>query len=147
MRFAAPVLALALSLLGGGPLIDGCYEQQDVGAARGERRVAAKPAAAPGVERSVAAAPAVAEPAVVVRASTVAVNCGACHTLAAAGATGRIGPDLDEHVPSVADVEERIRHGGDVMPPFGDLLADDEIHAIAAYVVQASASTVAARRR
>ena len=83
----------------------------------------------------------------VVRASAVAVNCGACHTLAAAGATGRIGPDLDEHVPSVAAVEERIRHGGGTMPPFGDLLSDDEIRAIAAYVVQASASTVTATRR
>jgi sulfite dehydrogenase len=148
MRFAAPVLALAVALLGGGALIDGCYERPaDVGATTGERRVAAKPVVAPAVERSVAAAPAVAQPAVVVRASTVAVNCGACHTLAAAGASGRIGPNLDEHVPSVAVVEERIRNGGTVMPPFGDLLSDDEIRALAAYVVDASASTAARSRR
>jgi mono/diheme cytochrome c family protein len=89
----------------------------------------------------------VARPAASVHASTVVVNCGACHTLAAAGASGRIGPNLDEHVPDVAAVEARIRHGGDVMPPFGDLLSDDEIRALAVYVVQASASTVTAARR
>jgi len=75
------------------------------------------------------------------------INCGACHTLAAAGASGRIGPNLDEHVPSVAAVEERIRNGGATMPPFGDLLSDDEIRALAAYVVDASASTAARSRR
>jgi mono/diheme cytochrome c family protein len=136
MRNAAPVLAVAIALLGGGALIDGCYEQPggvvppDVRAAEGAAR-----------QPVVAQAPAVARP------GTVLVNCGPCHTLAAAGASGRIGPNLDEHVPSVAVVEERIRHGGDVMPPFGDLLSDDEIHALAAYVVDASAATVSAARR
>jgi mono/diheme cytochrome c family protein len=33
------------------------------------------------------------------------------------------------------------------MPPFGDLLSDEEIRALAAYVVDASASTVTAARR
>jgi mono/diheme cytochrome c family protein len=80
-------------------------------------------------------------------ASAVAVNCGACHTLAAAGASGRIGPNLDEHVPDVAVVEALVRHGRGTMPPFGDLLSDDEIRALAAYVVEASASTVSAARR
>ena len=84
---------------------------------------------------------------VLLHENPVLVNCGACHTLAAAGASGRIGPNLDEHVPSVAAVEERIRHGGGTMPPFGDLLSDDEIRALAAYVVQVSASTVTATRR
>jgi mono/diheme cytochrome c family protein len=147
MRFAAPVLALAVALLGGGALIDGCYETRDVGAATGERPVAGQPVVAPAVTRSAAATPAVAQPAVVVRPSTIAVNCGACHTLAAAGASGLIGPNLDEHVPSVAAVEERIRNGGTVMPPFGDLLSDDEIRALAAYVVDASVSRAARSRR
>ena len=136
MRIAAPVLAVAVALLGGGALIDGCYEQQggvvppDVRAAEGAARQ-----------------PVVAQARRVVQPGTVRVNCGACHTLAAAGASGRIGPNLDEHVPSVAVVEQRIRHGGGTMPPFGDLLSDVEIRALAAYVVDASASRAARSRR
>lgn len=129
MRIAAPLLAVAIALLGSGALIDGCYEQ-------------------PGgvVPPDAQAARATRQP-VVMQENPVLVNCGACHTLAAAGASGRIGPNLDRHVPAVAVVEALIRHGRGTMPPFGDLLSDDEIRALATYVVEASASTVTAARR
>lgn len=120
MRFAAPVLAVALALLGSGALVDGCYPSPE------ESAVAREP---------------------VLAKETVVVNCGACHTLAAAGASGRIGPNLDRHVPDVTVVEALIRHGRGTMPPFGDLLSDGEIRALAAYVVRASASPVTASRR
>ncbi len=122
MRNAAPVLAVAIALLGGGALIDGCYR--------------------PPAERAPARQSVLFE-----AENPVAVNCGACHTLAAAGASGRIGPNLDRHVPDVAIVEELIRHGRGTMPPFGDLLSDGEIRTLAAYVVDASASRAARSRR
>src|SRR5262245_17038338 len=132
MRLGVPALALALALLGSGALIDGCYPAPD------ERPLARQAVAEPVVAR---AEPLVVRAEPVVTDGTFVVNCGVCHTLAAAGASGRIGPDLDEHVPDVAAVEARIRRGGTTMPPFGDLLSADEIRAIAAYVVDASASS------
>ena len=47
------------------------------------------------------------------------INCGACHTLAAAGTDGEIGPNLDQLLgtgqksPDVVDGELRPRPGGD----------------------------------
>lgn len=132
MRFAGPVLAAAVAVLGSGALIDGCHPATD------ERPLA---------RQTIVAEPVVARAEPVAEASTVVVNCGVCHTLAAAGASGRIGPDLDEHVPSAPAVASLIRHGRGTMPPFGDLLSDEEIRAIAAYVVDASASTTPATLR
>jgi mono/diheme cytochrome c family protein len=34
-----------------------------------------------------------------------AVNCGSCHTLAAAGTDGVVGPDLDDRYAAIPDVE------------------------------------------
>ena len=38
-------------------------------------------------------------------------NCGGCHTLQAAGATGTVGPNLDEAKPSEALVIDRVTNG------------------------------------
>lgn len=38
--------------------------------------------------------------------------CSGCHTLKAAGATGRLGPDLDRLKPSYARVVEQVTTGG-----------------------------------
>ncbi len=61
-------------------------------------------------------------------------GCGSCHTLAAAGSRGRIGPNLDRRQPSVNAVARQVRRGGDRMPGFGDRLSEEEIRAVAAYV-------------
>ena len=45
-------------------------------------------------------------------------GCGGCHTLEAAGATGTVGPNLDEAKPEQALVIERVTHGKGVMPSF-----------------------------
>jgi outer membrane protein assembly factor BamB len=61
-------------------------------------------------------------------------NCASCHTLAAANATGAVGPNLDQLKPSEALLIHQITNGGGGMPAFGGRLTDAEIKAIAAYV-------------
>jgi mono/diheme cytochrome c family protein len=61
-------------------------------------------------------------------------NCATCHTLAAAGATGQIGPNLDEIRPDVALVLATIRAGPGAMPT--DLVTGAEARAVAQYVAQ-----------
>jgi mono/diheme cytochrome c family protein len=43
-------------------------------------------------------------------------KCGRCHTLAAAGTDGHVGPNLDTLRPSVATVLTAIENGPGVMP-------------------------------
>jgi mono/diheme cytochrome c family protein len=61
-------------------------------------------------------------------------GCGSCHTLAAAGASGTVGPNLDELRPAAAAVEQIVRSGRGAMPPFGDRLEEGEIEAVARFV-------------
>ncbi len=68
-------------------------------------------------------------------------GCAGCHTLTAAGARARIGPDLDAAKPSYADVAQQVREGGSGMPAFGDKLSDGEIAAIATYVSTVASGT------
>ena len=65
-------------------------------------------------------------------------NCGGCHTLAAAGTTGAVGPSLDELMPEAARVEEQVRNGGGGMPAFEGQLSDAQIAAVADYVSSAA---------
>jgi len=64
----------------------------------------------------------------------VSAGCGSCHTLADAGATGTVGPNLDEAKPSEALVVDRVTNGKGVMPPFAGQLSETEIQDVAAYV-------------
>jgi cytochrome c553 len=61
-------------------------------------------------------------------------GCGTCHTLAAAGSKGNIGPDLDQIRPSAAIVVQQVTHGGSVMPSFASKLSKTQIDAVAAFV-------------
>ena len=61
-------------------------------------------------------------------------GCGGCHTLAAAGASGQAGPDLDQLRPSAAAVAAQVSSGGGGMPSFGGTLSTAQIEAVAAYV-------------
>ena len=67
-----------------------------------------------------------------------AKGCATCHTLADAGATGTIGPNLDVAKPDLALAVDRIVNGKGTMPPFKSQLSTKEIADVAAYVVQAS---------
>lgn len=60
--------------------------------------------------------------------------CALCHTLAAAGTTGSIGPDLDQLGPDAEKIRAAVRDGVGVMPPFGEALSPDEIEAVVEYV-------------
>lgn len=67
--------------------------------------------------------------------------CGGCHTLAAAGTSGRKGPNLDDEAPSYGDLVDQITHGGDGMPAFGNALSAAQIRRIAAFVSAATAGS------
>jgi cbb3-type cytochrome c oxidase subunit III len=61
-------------------------------------------------------------------------GCASCHTLADAGATGTIGPSLDQAKPPQALVVERVTNGKGAMPSFKGQLTDAQIQAVAKYV-------------
>jgi len=67
-------------------------------------------------------------------------NCGSCHTLADAGTTGTIGPDLDESSPPLDLVVDRVTNGMGAMPSFEGQLSEEEIAEVAAYVSAAAGS-------
>ena len=60
--------------------------------------------------------------------------CGGCHTLADAGATGTVGPNLDESQPSAELVVDRVTNGQGGMPSFSSTLSEQQIADVAAYV-------------
>jgi mono/diheme cytochrome c family protein len=61
-------------------------------------------------------------------------GCAKCHTLKDAGATGSVGPNLDQVQPSAADVSQIVKSGSGVMPSFSGKLSDAQIAAVATYV-------------
>ena len=65
-------------------------------------------------------------------------NCGRCHTLADAGTTAAVGPNLDDTELTAATIELQVRNGSGVMPAFEGDLSDEEIANVSAYVDEAS---------
>jgi cytochrome c6 len=65
-------------------------------------------------------------------------GCGSCHTLKDAGASGTIGPNLDEAKPDLELAIDRVTNGASPMPSFKDQLSEQEITDVATYVVQAT---------
>jgi mono/diheme cytochrome c family protein len=65
-------------------------------------------------------------------------GCGGCHTLAAAGSSGTVGPNLDDSKPDVALAVDRVTNGRGAMPAFSGQLSEKEIADVAAYVVQST---------
>jgi len=65
-------------------------------------------------------------------------GCGSCHTLADAGSTGTVGPNLDQAKPSVALAIDRVTNGKGVMPSFKGQLSSEQIRAVAEYVASAA---------
>jgi cbb3-type cytochrome c oxidase subunit III len=60
-------------------------------------------------------------------------SCGSCHTLAAAGTHGTVGPNLDQLKPAFARVQRQVINGGVIMPAFKGRLTDAQITAVAKY--------------
>jgi len=69
---------------------------------------------------------------------TGSAGCGGCHTLADAGTSGNVGPNLDEAKPSKALAVARVTNGKGPMPPFKGQLSPAQIQAVAAYVSSAA---------
>jgi cytochrome c6 len=65
-------------------------------------------------------------------------GCGSCHALEEAGASGSIGPNLDESQPSFELAVDRVTNGAGAMPAFGDSLSEEQIRDVAAYVVEST---------
>lgn len=61
-------------------------------------------------------------------------GCTACHTLSAAGASGTVGPNLDDAKPSFELVVERVTLGQGGMPSFKDQLKPQQIADVAEFV-------------
>jgi mono/diheme cytochrome c family protein len=67
--------------------------------------------------------------------------CGSCHTLAAANATGTIGPNLDTLKPDYRAVTAQVTNGGTSMPSFKGTLSTQQIADVSAYVVDSTGGT------
>ncbi len=63
--------------------------------------------------------------------------CALCHTLKKAGASGQIGPDLDDLRPDADRVEKAMRNGIGPMPSF-KTLSEAQIKMLASYVAGAA---------
>ncbi len=61
-------------------------------------------------------------------------GCSGCHTLAAAGAAGSAGPNLDQLRPSASAVASQVTYGGGGMPSFGSSLGAANISTLATWV-------------
>jgi mono/diheme cytochrome c family protein len=61
-------------------------------------------------------------------------NCGNCHTLAAAGTSGKVGPDMDQLRPGPDLVNAQVTNGGGGMPAFKGKLTPEQITELANYV-------------
>ncbi len=70
--------------------------------------------------------------------SIFTANCGSCHTLADAGTTGAVGPNLDESRPPKELVVDRVTNGQGAMPAFADSLDEQQIQAVSDYVAGAA---------
>jgi len=65
-------------------------------------------------------------------------DCASCHTLAAAKATGTVGPNLDQLKPAEARVKRQVENGGSIMPAFKGKLTDAQIAAVAKFVASSA---------
>ena len=73
--------------------------------------------------------------------SIFTANCSSCHTLADAGTTGNVGPNLDQAKPPKALVVQRVTNGQGQMPSFKDSLDPAQIEAVAQYVSSVAGSS------
>ena len=61
-------------------------------------------------------------------------GCKGCHTLAKAGASGTVGPNLDQLKPTAGTVKVLVTNGRGLMPAFKGQLTPEQIDQLAAYV-------------
>ena len=74
------------------------------------------------------------------KAVFTSAGCAGCHTLKAAGASGNVGPNLDQLKPDFATVKHQVINGGGAMPAFKGQLSDKQIDDVAAFVSSSAGS-------
>jgi mono/diheme cytochrome c family protein len=124
-RSGAPGALVALLLVS--LLLAACGGGNDNGGGGGSSSTTSGGAAAPATTGSKAAQAQGAQ----VFASA---GCDSCHTLKAAGASGNVGPNLDDLKPDRQTVARQVTNGGGGMPAFKGQLSPKEINAVATYV-------------
>lgn len=72
------------------------------------------------------------------KAVFTSAGCTGCHTLKDAGATGTVGPNLDDAKPPATLVYDRVTQGKSAMPSFKGKLSTKQIADVIAYVVKAT---------
>ena len=65
-------------------------------------------------------------------------NCATCHTLDDANSNANIGPNLNLIKPDISRVLMAVTNGIGVMPAYQGQLSDEEINAVATYVVEST---------
>lgn len=65
-------------------------------------------------------------------------GCGGCHTLAAAGSSGTVGPNLDDAQPDKALIFARVTNGRGAMPAFKGRLSEKQIADVTAFVFEST---------
>jgi cbb3-type cytochrome c oxidase subunit III len=70
------------------------------------------------------------------KAIFASAGCSGCHTLAAAGSNGNVGPNLDEAKPSKELAIDRVTNGQGGMPSFKGQLSEAQIEAVATFVAE-----------
>ena len=72
------------------------------------------------------------------KAVFIEAGCSTCHTLAAAGAKGTVGPNLDDLKPPKPSVVSAVTNGKGVMLSFRGMLTADQIQAVSEFVGQSA---------
>ena len=125
MRRRALIAAACVLAVAGGLLLAGC----------GGRTVSPVPETVIG---TVPTTPQATGDATAGKAVFLTAGCKSCHTLKDAGATGTVGPNLDQAKPPASLVIDRVTNGKGVMPSFSSQLTPKQIADVAAYVSQAT---------
>ena len=68
------------------------------------------------------------------KAVFASAGCKSCHTLKAAGATGTVGPNLDQLKPPYDAIVHQVEVGGGPMPAFKGSLSAKQIQDVSAFV-------------
>jgi mono/diheme cytochrome c family protein len=136
--FFAVAIVLVAGMLIAVVTIGGEEEEAEIGeVAPGETAAEPPPPGEPPPPEGEPAAPA-GDPAAGKEVFLGAGGCGSCHTLADAGTSGAVGPNLDDSQPDYELVVERVTNGAGAMPAFEGVLSEQQIQDVAAYVVQAT---------
>ena len=122
----APVRRRALIIVACGLVLAGCSGGKTVSPA--PQTVEGKVPTAPQVKGDPAAG----------KKIFASAGCAGCHTLKDAGATGNVGPNLDQAKPPLSLAVTRVTKGAGAMPSFKGQLSDKQIADVTAYVVSKS---------